>query len=340
MKKAVIGGLAGLGTAGLVGYALTLPPSTPIMSSSSAPAASPIAGSTAGPQTAAPGSQGSAAQSQQNSAPLFAAFSSPKEGWILYQTSQMLGKQTAIMSGAGCKVNNQELDVTYIVTNPDYNVAVYSDSRKLCYRTTMEGILQARKQQQAAVQAIGNVTGAQDTPYVKAASGVIAGLNATQYISQSSHGRVDKLMEGIDGTKSSPTISELWFTNDINVPARFSRLSANPKTSSGLPTQGVLLRMASTTGDGVKMVTLDTVAAKKMQIPPSTFSFPTGYKAASSEMEVAYGQGGEGLNQLFKQMAQPDTQQDMKDVLDQNADVGVRLHKAKENWQTGAQQPR
>ncbi len=252
----------------------------------------------------------------------------------------MLGKQTAIMSGAGCKVNNQELDVTYVVTNPDFNVAVYSDSRKICYKTTMDGMLQARRQQQAAVQAMGQISGAQDTPYTRAATGTIAGLNATQYISKSGHSNFDRIAEGLDGTKTGATTSEMWFTNDINVPARFSRLSANPKTSSGLPTQGVLLRMVSTTGDGVRMVTLDTVAAKKVQINPSEFSFPVGYKAASSEMEVAFGEGAGGLNQLFNQIAQPDTKQDLTDFVKENADIGPRMNQAKQKWENAAQQSR
>lgn len=342
MKKAVVGGIVGLGTAGLVGYALTLPPSTPFMASPQGTSdRQASAGQTSDPaNTLVPAQQSNQQSPQPSAAPLFSMFSNPNEGWVLDQSSQMLGKQTAIMSGAGCKVNNQELDITYVVTNPDFRVAVYSDSRKICYLTTMDGMLAGRRKQKAAMESIGQISGAKDTPYVKAATGTIAGLNATQYVSQSAHDNFDRIVDGLDGTKSKPTVTEMWFTNDINVPAQFSRLSANPKNSNGLPSQGVLLRMASTTGDGVKMVTLDTVAARKVQINPNVFQFPAGYKAASSEMEVAYGDGAAGLNQLFSQMAQPDTKQDLTDIMKENADIGPRLNKSKQQWENAREQAR
>ena len=280
-----------------------------------------------------------ASSSTANSAPQGLALGIPtlnsNEGWTLHQTSQLLGSQTAIMSAAGCKVSNPELDITYVVTAPDYRAAVYSPSRRVSFTTTYAGLIKARKQQKQSMDNIGTATGAVDTRYEPKLTGKIAGLNATQFVSQSTHQKLDRIGQSYDGSRSGATTTEMWFTLDIKVPLKFSEMACNCKaTDSGLPKNGVLLRMVTTTDDGTKMVVLDTVSATKGAVASNEFQIPTGYKAVGSEYEVAYGaDAGGALNGLFKQFANPQTGKDVDELFSEGNVLMDKLKESKQKWE-------
>ncbi len=216
-------------------------------------------------------------------------------GWVLQQTNQVAGSQIVHLCPAACRLENREMDVNYVVTSADWKVYAFSDSRKLLYQTSFDGLMQSRKEQQQVVDKMAKETGDADTPYERGDKETICGLSATRYSSKSGKDPENPNVPG--------SVTEMWFTSDIQLPSKFSQLQMQP--GEGLPAQGILLRM-TVTEEGEKTTILDTVSVKRMQISPDTFRVPPDYTVAASEAVVTMGEEeGAALQDMYHGMEKP-----------------------------------
>lgn len=219
--------------------------------------------------------------------------SDPKSfaGWQLEQTNRVAGDQTVYMCPAACKVENHQMDVNYTLTSADWNVYVYSDSRKLIYHGLFKDMIQARKEQQESAEKTSNTEDTQSA-YQAGDTDTISGLKATCYTAKTKNPE----------NPGQDTITEMWFTNDIDLPIQYSQLQIQPGT--GLPDHGVLLRMA-VTEEGEKNTIFDTVSAKQLQIAPDIFKLPAGYGSAADEAAVTLGdEEGSALQDMYHGLQQ------------------------------------
>lgn len=258
----------------------------------------------------------------------------PYDGWVLEQTSDFAGGQQAYYCPSGARVDMKEMGVSMVVTLPDRKMAVFSDKRKICYRTTFDQYIQKKQQQKRAAANLGQALGEHDTPFQKGARGTIAGLSATQYISTCGPGKVDRVISNYDGSKPSGSATEIWFTEDLPVPAELSRLNMS-KSVDGLPTRGVMLRLVTRTEE-MSAKALDTVSYRKATLSPDLFKIPSGYKAAESDSAVLLGgDGGAAMEDFFKVMGQEGTKQDMSELFDEGEKNSTKLKQLKEKWGRG-----
>lgn len=244
----------------------------------------------------------------------------------LYQTSQMSGDQVAYISPEGAKVENRQLGIVSVVKSPDWKVVVYSPKGKIYCEATMEEWTKRHQDQADAMEGLGKAMGETSSPYRKGATATIAGLNATQYIEKTKS-------DGTVGDSGESSQCELWYTEDIPTPEPAFKIMH--KKRYGLPGKGVLLRMV-TTSHGKKLVALDTVKCDRSPIPSSTFDIPSGYKRVANEMEVVYGHGaGSAFTGLFKELGDPETEQEVGKVMRAGNKMSKRLESMQRQIRSG-----
>ncbi len=239
----------------------------------------------------------------------------PEKGWILYQTSPFAGEQIAYISHDGVKSVNPQMNITCIVPAANPRIIYFNDKTKVYSEMTIDEFKANLEKRKAGVDGLGKAMGEQtDKPLKKTGEVEIAGIKATQYTEESAPVPPPKSRNvlGLEPTASGN--SELYFANDISVPAAFHMVAHKPMN---VPTNnGVLLRMVVSTGDGEKVTALDTVRVERQDLPPDTFVAPTGYKRVKNEMEVLMGEGaGQAMEGLFNEFAKPETQKGVKNLM-------------------------
>ncbi|MBI4532582.1 MAG: hypothetical protein HY711_01440 [Candidatus Melainabacteria bacterium] len=252
--------------------------------------------------------------------------------WTLYQTSDMSGDQMVYIAPDACKMTNKMLGVTYMVKkDPDWRIIVFNDKDKLIYEGSQTDFLAQKKAQLSGAEGMGKAMGEKASDYKRGKSDTIAGLTATQYISQSDSAKLN----AISGDADSPTSVEMWFTEDIATPETFSRI-VRKQNNPGLPADGVLLRMVVTSGDGIRVVMLDTVKCDCSSIPASTFVIPAGYEKVKSEWEVAMGkQAGGAMNDVFRKFTDPAVQKNLSGLMDEAGSATRRMKQIETKWTQG-----
>lgn len=237
----------------------------------------------------------------------------PEKGWILYQKSPFAGDQIVYISRDGVKSVNPQLNLTCIVRATDPKIIYFNDKTKVYSEMTIDEWKADLEKRRAGVEGIAKAMGEEvQKPLKKTGELDIAGIKATQYIEESVPVKppASRNVLGLEPTGSS---AEFCFANDIQVPAAF-HLASHKQVQT--PTdKGVLLRMATTTDDGTKVVALDTTRFERQDFPADTFTAPTGYKRVKNEMEVLMGEGaGQAMESLFSEFAKPETQKGVKKV--------------------------
>jgi|AGTN01.2.fsa_nt_gi hypothetical protein len=223
----------------------------------------------------------------------------PSEAWVLVQKGDAIGEQTVYLNSVGCRVENEPMDIKFVVageaTKPD--VAIWSDKKKLIYRNTLAGLEMERLKQQEAGDRIAKKFGAtkEQTPFTAGKQDKIAGMPATEYV------QVTKAKNPMDGTVTKTTTS-IWLTSEIHPPG--GALQMMKTKMEGLPSDMMPLRLVIE-GDGKKVVATDTVKVDKIPMPATAFNTPSGYRRVPSEIDVAMGEGaGRALSELQRNLVE------------------------------------
>ena len=238
----------------------------------------------------------------------------PEKGWILYQTSPFAGEQITYISHDGVKSVNPQMNITCIVPATNPRIIYFNDKTKVYSEMTLEEWKAEMQKRKAGVDGLGKAMGEPTEKQLKKTGDVeIAGIKATQYTEESAPVEKPTSRNVLGLEPSGNNNSELYFANDISVPAAFHLVAHKPMN---VPTNnGVLLRMVVSTGNGQKVTALDTVRFERQDLPADTFVAPTGYKRVKNDMEVLMGEGaGQAMEGLFNEFAKPETQKGMKQV--------------------------
>lgn len=221
------------------------------------------------------------------------------EAWVLLQKGEGIGEQTVYLNSVGCRVENEPMDIKFVVagqaSSPD--VAIWSDKKKLIYRNTLAGLEMERLKQQEAADKIAKKFGAtkEQTPFTVGKQDKIAGLPATEYV------QVTKAKNQVDGTTVKTTAS-IWLTDAIHPPV--AALQMMKTKMEGLPSDKMPLRMVIES-DGKRSVVTDTVKVDKIPMPATAFNTPSGYRRVPSEIDVAMGEGaGRALGELQRNLVE------------------------------------
>lgn len=221
------------------------------------------------------------------------------EAWALLQKGEGIGEQTVYLNSVGCRVENEPMDIKFVVAGtaaaPD--VAIWSDKKKLIYRNTLAGLEMERLKQQENADRIAKKFGAtkEQTPFTAGKQDKIAGLPATEYV------QVTKAKNPMDGTVAKTTTS-IWLTREIHPPG--GALQMMKTKMEGLPSDMMPLRFV-VEGDGKKVVVTDTIKVDKIPMPATAFNTPRGYRRVPSEIDVAMGEGaGRALSELQRNLVE------------------------------------
>jgi hypothetical protein len=246
------------------------------------------------------GTDGTGTTTSTPSAPLTSG--TPSEAWVLHQKSDASGEQTVYLSSAGCRLENDPMDIKFVVAeaataggNPEWQVAIWSDKKKLIYRNTLAGLQMERLKQTEAADRISKKFGAtkEVTPFAAGKQDKIAGLPATEYVS------VTKTKNPMDGSIAKAT-TRIWMTDQIRPPA--AALQMMKQKMDGLPPDQMSLRMVIES-DGKRVTAMDTLKVDKMPMPATAFNTPSGYRRVPSEIDVAMGEGaGRALGELQRNL--------------------------------------
>ncbi len=182
-------------------------------------------------------------------------------GWILQQTGQIEGKQTAYFSPYGMRLET----ATYliIVSAPKYVAKIYNTKSK-CY------FEKAYKDFRLKLTPMGSNPAQTERTF--GSSGAIASLRARQVF--------------VEKKKRNQKV-EFWATPDIAIPQQLIDCCAGLYELPG--DCGLPLRVIRNYGNGSRSVILDTLSSKQAYLPISTWQEPTGYKQVNDEMTVLTG---------------------------------------------------
>lgn len=221
------------------------------------------------------------------------------EAWVLLQKGEGIGEQTVYLNSVGCRVENEPMDIKFVVAGtaaaPD--VAIWSDKKKLIYRNTLAGLEAERLKQQEAAEKIAKKYGAtkEQTPFTAGKQDKIAGLPATEYV------QVTKTKNPMDGSVTKTTMA-IWLTSEIRPPG--GALQMMKTKMEGLPSDMMPLRMV-VESDGKKVVVTDTKKVDKIPMPATAFNTPSGYRRVPSEIDVAMGEGaGRALSEMQRNLVE------------------------------------
>lgn len=183
-------------------------------------------------------------------------------GWILQQTSEVMGKQTTYLCPDRMKVDSSEL--TIVVQPPGWKTTVYNNVSRVCFVTTLDELKKNL------------VSSSRTTPSVrKGRTGTIAGLHVTEYF-------VDKVFN-----RKICTQIEFWATTDLPISdqlAEYFRLSLEVPKGYGLP-----LRVTHAHGL-TKSRRLDTLSCQPAHISQSQLTGPAGYKQVHDQVALMMGE--------------------------------------------------
>lgn len=250
------------------------------------------------PTTTEAGSDSTATSSTSGTQGLSGA-DGQSEAWVLLQKGEGIGEQTVYLNSVGCRVENEPMDIKFVVagqaSSPD--VAIWSDKKKLIYRNTLAGLEMERLKQQEAADRIAKKFGAtkEQTPFAPGKTDKIAGLPATEYV------QVIKAKNQVDGSIVKTTTS-IWLTDEIHPPV--AALQMMKTKMEGLPSDKMPLRFV-VESDGKRSVVTDTVKVDKIPMPATAFNTPSGYRRVPSEIDVAMGEGaGRALTELQRNLVE------------------------------------
>ncbi len=182
-------------------------------------------------------------------------------GWVLQQTGQIEGKQTAYFSPYGMRLET----ATYliIVSAPKYIAKIYNTKSK-CY------FEKAYKDFRIKMTPMGSNPSLAERTF--GGAGAIANLRSRQVF-------VDK--------KKRKQKVEFWASNDIAIPQQLIDCCAGLYELPG--DCGLPVRVIRTYSNGSRSLILDTLSSKQTYLPISTWQEPAGYKQVTDEMAVLTG---------------------------------------------------
>lgn len=198
-----------------------------------------------------------------------------QKGWALYQTSPHSGVWYVYLSKNGLAAVNKKIGATLVTKAPNWNVILYNDKTKVYYLSTLaewKGSFQtpnskANRFKQAAKKAVA-------TPPRKGKTANIAGLMATQYIT-------DSPLQG-SGAKRA----EFWVTRDIEVAPQLTEILARTYGYGLNDVHGMPLRVAYIDETGKRIPVFDTLKAQQQVIPTESFTYPPSYTQVDNEVAV------------------------------------------------------
>lgn len=203
------------------------------------------------------------------------------KGFKLIQNSDYYGEQVTVVTPRFIKVSAPGYGVTLAMNAPDFKVTAVNDQTKtfsvLTYDTWQNQILNMKQR-------------TRHPDCVKRTGGTIAGMKTMEYFVQdgSRRGQFKKHPHMSVGAKTYNT--QLFTTDEIKVPTQFLdvfTVAAEMPNNVGFP-----LRLVKFSPTGKQTVTYNTRRVERTEVAEK-FAVPKGYKRATDEMAVFFGDTSE-----------------------------------------------
>lgn len=237
-------------------------------------------------------------------APVSSASQPPVEALELNMTSQFYGNVKALVSPIGVKFQTEKMGIDLVARPPDGRIFAFNNSVKTICRVDLN---QFNFPGMAKMQNRGNIQNANGKYFRTGRTLKISGLHAIEFANYKKS-ELPKIKEQrIKAFRSGhPELivypMEIWATTDMALPKTFlsivakvaqtsekqlAQLYSNQRlkaTSTPIP-----LRMYRVSDSGRKLLTIDTVSARKTKAASQDFELPKGYKSVSNELQLLIG---------------------------------------------------
>jgi hypothetical protein len=249
-----------------------------------------------------------------------------QKGWALYQTSPHSGVWYVYLSKNGLAAVNKKIGATLVTRAPQWNVVLYNDKTKVYYLSTLsqwKGSFQSpnaktNRFKQAAKKAV-------STPPRKGKTAPIAGLMATQYITESP-------LQG-SGAKRA----EFWVTRDIEVAPQLTEILAKTYGYGLNDVHGMPLRVAYIDETGKRIPVFDTLKAQQQIIPTESFTYPPTYTQVDNEVAVFMDEKGrKAMANIMDDLGGSDGTDELSALLGTTGSTASRTPSARYSTTSGA----
>ncbi len=245
------------------------------------------------------------------------------EGWVLQQYTPYGGEHILYVSSQGFKFLHKKMGVASVSKAPDWKLTIYNDKARTYFQTNYDQWRQ-RSARGQGLASLHQMRKYHHMPPHKVGSETVAGIATTKYCA---------------GAPGQPGSLTYWLSNNMSVPEQMNLFLSSELGLPSLP--GLPLRVDQVDDRGRRIRALDTLSAQLSNLPASTFTYPTGYKRVSEDIEVLVPEetkqtAAELLNDLT---SDPTTQTQLNQYLNSRGAGAARAAPARQDYRQPAAAP-
>ena len=202
-------------------------------------------------------------------------------GWILNQTSQLLGMQVLTVSAIGIKTSNRKSSVSLVMTPPFKTVTIYNDQNKTIFQTPVKLFRSPYAKGMAIFGS--NMLG--DAPMVPAGKVTLNGFNVSKYKSTEAYNLQQvKLKKAGQIPASTPQMMESQSSDDLHLAPGAALALCR---LYGIPlVPGIPVEARNTDLEHHSSYQLQTTKCTKTMVSEKDFALPRGYEHLKNLQEM------------------------------------------------------